>query len=156
MIRLPTGSVIPTLSPTIRVAQLMMNGIVNSVMILLSAVRITDRATSPPARRENTFDELPPGQHAISISPIKNTGVRLNAQAKPSAIIGSKTSCPNSATAIGQGCLKTLPKSSNLRVRPRSNISSVRMGSTIQIVFMFTLFFGAQRYKILILHSNPD
>ena len=77
--RFPTGSVIPTLSPTRAVAQLIITGMVNSVTMLLIAVRVTESATSPPASLENTFDELPPGQHAISTRPMKNTGGRLNA-----------------------------------------------------------------------------
>ena len=91
----------PTLSPIICVAQLMITGMVKRVIKLLSAVRVTDRATSPPASLENTFDELPPGQQAISISPIKNTGVRLKAQANPSAISGSKYVCTASAELDG-------------------------------------------------------
>ena len=30
----------------------------------------------PPASLENTLDELPPGQQAISTSPMKNTGCK--------------------------------------------------------------------------------
>ena len=77
--RLPTGSVIPTLSPTSCVAQLIMKGMVNSVMMLLRAVRVTERATSPPASLEKTLDELPPGQQAMSTRPMKNTGGRCSA-----------------------------------------------------------------------------
>ena len=38
-----------------------MTGIVNKVMMLLSAVSVTDRATSPLTNLEKTLDELPPG-----------------------------------------------------------------------------------------------
>ena len=72
--RFPTGSVMPTLSPTSLVAQPMMTGIVNKVMMLLIAVSVTDRATSPLANLEKTLDELPPGQQAMSTSPMKKTG----------------------------------------------------------------------------------
>ena len=136
LMRLPTGSVIPTLSPTRRVAQVMMIGMVKRVITLLRAVSVTDSATSPSASLENTLEELPPGQHAMSTRPMKNTGGRRKRYARPSAIAGRRTSWPNSATAMGQGLRKTFAKSSNLRASPRSNIRSVRMGRTIQIVFI--------------------
>ena len=72
--RFPTGSVMPTLSPTSRVAQPIMTGIVNKVIMLLSAVSVTDRATSPLANLEKTLEELPPGQQAMSTRPMKKTG----------------------------------------------------------------------------------
>ena len=43
----------------------------NIVTILLIAVSVTDSATSPFANIEKTFDELPPGQHAMSTIPMK-------------------------------------------------------------------------------------
>jgi hypothetical protein len=46
-------------------------GNVNRVIMLLIAVKVTDRATSPFASIEKTLDELPPGQHATSTRPIK-------------------------------------------------------------------------------------
>ena len=49
----------------------MTGGMVKSVMMLLRAVSVTERATSPLASIEKTFDELPPGQQAMSISPMK-------------------------------------------------------------------------------------
>ena len=134
--RFPAGRLMPTLSPTRLVATLMIKGIVKSVITLLSAVRVTDRATSPPASLENTLEELPPGQQAIKIRPIKNTGSSLNAHASPSAMSGSSTSCPTSATTMGHGRVNTFPKSSNLSESPRSNIRSVSMGNTIQIAIL--------------------
>ena len=126
----------PTLSPTSRVAQPMMTGIVNKVMMLLSAVSVTDRATSPPANLENTLDELPPGQQAMSTSPMKKTGGSFRRYASPRAIAGRKTSWPTRATTMGQGRRKTFPKSSNRSASPRSNIRRVRMGRTILMVFI--------------------
>jgi hypothetical protein len=46
-------------------------GRVMSVSTLLRAVSDTERATSPPANMENTLEELPPGEQAISSSPKK-------------------------------------------------------------------------------------
>ena len=76
--RLPTGREIPTLSPTSCVAQLMMKGMVNSVTTLLMAVSVTESATSPFASLENTLEELPPGQQAMSTRPMKKTGGSRN------------------------------------------------------------------------------
>ena len=132
------GRLMPTLSPTRRVATPMITGIVKSVMMLLRAVRVTESATSPLASLENTLDELPPGQHAMRIRPIKNTGVSLNAVASPSAMSGSRTSCPKRAITMGQGRDTTLPKSSNLSVSPRSNIKRASIGSTIQMAITKT------------------
>lgn len=116
--RFPTGRLIPTLSPTRSVAQVMMSGIVNSVITLLRAVKVTESATSPPASLENTLEELPPGQQAMRIRPMKKTGVRRKAQASPSAMAGRRTICPNRAIASGSGWRKTLPKSSTLSEDP--------------------------------------
>lgn len=52
----------------------MTRGMVKTDKILLTAVNETDSATSPPARREKTFDELQPGEQAISITPRNITG----------------------------------------------------------------------------------
>ena len=49
----------------------MITGIVKRVITLLRAVRLTESATSPFAIMENTLDELPPGEQAISTKPIK-------------------------------------------------------------------------------------
>ncbi len=92
LIRLPTGNVIPTLSPTSWVAQLITKGMVKRVMMLLRAVRVTDRATSPPASLENTFDELPPGQQAMSTKPMKKTGDKWSSDANSKAMSGNNTS----------------------------------------------------------------
>ena len=69
----PTGSsmVAPACTATKRAAKPITSGIVKSVMRLLKAVSVTERATSPLASIEKTFDELPPGQQATSSSPRK-------------------------------------------------------------------------------------
>ena len=134
----------------------MMTGMVKRVIMLLNAVSMTDRATSPPASLENTFDELPPGQHAISMRPMKKTGPNPNSLASPRAITGNRTSCPNRATAMGQGRRKTLPKSSKRSVSPRSNISRVRIGNTIQIVFMIVQLFRTAKVQKSWAHSTQS
>ena len=70
---LPTGRrmVMPDWSETNRTTNSMMTGRVNSVMMLLQAVRVTESATSPLASMENTLEELPPGQQAMSTNPMK-------------------------------------------------------------------------------------
>ena len=52
-------------------ARSIIRGSVNRVITLLIAVSVTDRATSPFASMENTLEELPPGQQAMSTSPMK-------------------------------------------------------------------------------------
>ena len=78
IMRLPTGRciVIPLLSPATCVANFIMTGIVNRVIMLLNAVNDTESATSPLAIIENILEELPPGEQAMSTNPIKNKGSR--------------------------------------------------------------------------------
>ena len=61
----------PLCSVTKRATNSIMTGMVNNVTMLLTAVRVTDKATSPFASIENTLDELPPGQQAMSMIPMK-------------------------------------------------------------------------------------
>ena len=79
----------PLCSETKRATNSMMTGMVNNVIMLLIAVNVTDNATSPFANIENTLDELPPGQHAMSTSPMKYTGGRFSIHAKAKAMRGS-------------------------------------------------------------------
>ena len=52
-------------------------GRVKIEITVLIVVNETDKATSPPQRRENIFDELPPGQQAIKIRPNNKTSGRF-------------------------------------------------------------------------------
>ena len=72
-ISFPNGRCIsmPLCSDTNVATNSMMTGSVNIVTMLLIAVNVTDSATSPFANIEKTFDELPPGQHAMSTIPMK-------------------------------------------------------------------------------------
>ena len=65
------------------------HGIVNSVIMLLHAVSDTDNATSPLAIMEKMLDELPPGEQAMSMMPIKNRGSSWKTCPKANASIGS-------------------------------------------------------------------
>jgi hypothetical protein len=49
-------------------------GIVNTVMILLNAVRVTESATSPFAKYVIKFDDGPPGHNASIINPTAIVG----------------------------------------------------------------------------------
>lgn len=62
---------IPDIPETILETKSMMMGSVKSVMILLIAVSVTDKAILPLASIEKTLEELPPGQHATKTNPIK-------------------------------------------------------------------------------------
>ena len=106
--RLPTGRVIPTSDPVETVTQPIRIGKVIRVMRLLIAVSVTERATSPPASLENIFDELPPGEQAISIRPMKNTGGRWNRCPSPRAMSGRSTICPVRATMKALGLVITI------------------------------------------------
>lgn len=61
----------PLCSVTKRATNSIMTGMVNNVTMLLMAVSVTDNATSPFTNIENTLDELPPGQQAMSMIPMK-------------------------------------------------------------------------------------
>jgi hypothetical protein len=118
----------------------MISGTVNSVMMLLHAVSDTERATSPLANIENTLDELPPGQQAMSTNPIRNIGSNPRALPISQANAGKMMICPISPANTGLGRVLNSLKSSILRFKPSSNINNVKMGSTIQIVFIVNLF----------------
>ena len=105
-------------------------------MTLLSAVSVTDKATSPLASIENTFDELPPGQQAISISPMNHTGGRRNASATPKAMSGRTNNWPANPATTAAGRRNTPAKACRSSSIPSWNISTIRMGSTIQMVFI--------------------
>ena len=78
----------PDMSETAAVTNSMITGSVKRVIMLLNAVRVTDKATSPFASIENTFDELPPGQQATSTSPMKYTGGSFRIHAIENAMTG--------------------------------------------------------------------
>ena len=147
----PTGSSmdIPALCETKCDVSSIMTGSVKSVTMLLTAVSVTDRATSPLASMENTFDELPPGQQATSTSPIKYTGGTSNSHARAKAMAGSRTICPVIPNATALGWRATFTKASLLSSVPSRNISTIRIGITIQIVFISqSLFFAAAKLVI--------
>ena len=133
---LPTGRCTATALPTALVTHAMMSGTVTRVMMLLQAVSDTERATSPLANIENTFDELPPGQQAISTKPIRKIGSRPKALPMSHASTGKMMIWPMRPASTGRGRVLNSLKSSIFRFRPNSNISRVKMGNTIQIVFI--------------------
>ena len=101
--RFPTGRCTPTAAPTYSVVHSMMIGTVNRVIIELTAVRDTDRATSPFASIEKILLDEPPGQHAMSITPIKNIGGNENKNANAHAMMGRMISCPKRPVSIAFG-----------------------------------------------------
>lgn len=112
----------------------MITGIVNIVTMLLIAVNVTDKATSPFANIENTLEELPPGQQAMSIMPIKYTGGNFRSKAKINAIIGNNTNWPVIPTTTARGLRATFVNDSLFKSVPNKNIRTIRMGITIQIM----------------------
>jgi hypothetical protein len=131
----------------------MITGMVKRVMTLLSAVSVTDNATSPFASIEKTFEELPPGQHAISTSPIKYTGGRFRIQATRKAIVGSTTSCPSMPNSTALGFLAISVKAFLFKSIPNRNINTIRIGITIHIVFIDSQIFAAANLPIF--DRNP-
>ena len=85
------------------VANSIITGIVNSVIMLLHAVSDTDNATSPLAIMEKMLDELPPGEQAMSMMPIKNRGSSWKTCPKANASIGSRMIWPASPAIMGRG-----------------------------------------------------
>ena len=104
--------------------------------MLLNAVRVTDKATSPFASMEKTFEELPPGQQATSTSPMKYTGGSLRSHAIEKAITGRMMIWPTmpSSTALGLCAISVI--AFLLISMPRRNIKAIRIGITIHIVFI--------------------
>ena len=136
---LPTGRCTSTWLPAQAVTHSMISGTVNRVIMLLHAVSDTESATSPRASIEKTFDELPPGQQAMSTKPIRKMGSRCNAQPMSHARAGRMMICPIKPASTGNGRSRKSLKSLSRRFNPSSNIKSVRMGITINIVAFIIL-----------------
>lgn len=99
--------------------------------------------------RQYGRENEPPGQQAISIRPMKNSGWSLHTFARPSAIKGSNTNWPNIPANIAFGFLKMLTKSETRNDRPRSNISTVNMGRTRSMLLNFMEMFIQAGQKTL-------
>ena len=112
------------------------SGRVNNVTTLLTAVRVTESATSPLASMENTFEELPPGQQATSTRPIKYTAGKSSTHAMAKAMRGRRTSCPVIPIITPLGFRATLAKACLFKSVPSRNINTISMGITIQTVFI--------------------
>lgn len=139
--RLPTGRCTLVALLAAVVTHSRMSGTVKRVIMLLHAVSDTDSATSPLASIENTLDELPPGLHAISTKPMRNTGSRCNAHPMSHASAGSTTICPSNPASTGLGRSLNNLKSLSSKFKPSSNMSSVRIGITINIVAFISLIY---------------
>ena len=150
MIRLPTGRWISMsrLLSTKCVANSIITGIVNSVIMLLHAVSDTDNATSPLAIMEKMLDELPPGEQAMSM----NRGSSWKTCPKANASIGSRMIWPASPAIMGRGRLRNSLKSSVCNVSPSSNINKVRMGRTIHIAFISQIIFEAAKIANIVVY----
>ena len=88
------------------------------VMILDIAVREIESAVSHLPRKAIRLEVGPPGQAAIKIRPIANSGFRSIEYTKPKAMAGNKINCENKPVNTALGKIKILLKSSMLRVRP--------------------------------------
>jgi len=138
----PTGSsmAVSLCSATKRATPSMSSGMVTSVIRLLSAVSVTESATSPRASIVKTFDELPPGEQATSMSPMKRTGSRRKSTPTPKAMSGSATSCPSRPATTPLGRCSRAANELRSSSRPSWNINTSSIGRTIQTVFMAERF----------------
>ena len=83
-----------------------------------TAVKETDNATSPFARKVITSEAVPPGTVPTRTSPTVRALSSENALARAKAIRGIITYCAEIPTAISFGFLNTLMKSSAFNVVP--------------------------------------
>lgn len=114
----------------------MSNGRVNNVSSELNAVRLTERATFPPANEDRMLLELPPGQHDSNISPMNISDCRSTVRAMANDNAGNSNIWPVNPAKKGRGRRATITKCTGLSPNPRSNISSVRIGKTMSTEFM--------------------
>ena len=93
---------------------------------LITAVKLTDRATSPLANLVKTLEVTPPGAAAIIITPIAiSSGIGI-AKISPKAIMGSKIACDKNPTIKSLGVFITVVKSFVVNPRPRPNIITAK------------------------------
>ena len=148
----------PTCCPTALVTICMISGRVKRVMMLLIAVSETESATSPFASILKILLELPPGQQAINTKPMVNIGSRCMTSATAHANSGI-INWPKRPPATAFPLFITNIKSFASSVSPKQNISNVRIGSTIKILFIRRLSkiclqrYGIYRNKCLHLHQ---
>ena len=121
-----------------------MSGSVKRVSTLLTAVSVIDRAMSPLASMEKTFEELPPGQHAMSTSPMKYTGGIPDIHAMAKAIRGNRIICPAIPVITALGFRITFTNDSLFSSVPKRNMRRIRIGITIQIVFISCFMLSCQ------------
>ncbi len=69
----------------------------------MPSVTLDNNATSPLAIMEKMLDELPPGEQAMSMMPIKNRGSSWKTCPKANASIGSRMIWPTSPAIMGAG-----------------------------------------------------
>ena len=83
-----------------------------------TAVKETDKATSPFARNVITSEAVPPGTVPTKISPTVRPASKENSFARAKAKTGITIYCAESPTEISFGFLNTLTKSSTFNVVP--------------------------------------
>tara|TARA_B100001113_G_scaffold346059_1_gene336458 strand:+ start:188 stop:934 length:747 start_codon:yes stop_codon:yes gene_type:complete len=100
----------------------MIKGTVRIQSKLTTAVKVTDKATSPSANLVNIFDVTPPGAAAIIITPKAiSTGI-VRMLIKIKATIGRRMTCDKKPIIKSLGFLITLVKSPIFKPSPNPNI----------------------------------
>lgn len=94
------------------------SGVKTGEIIVDTAVKETDNATSPLARKVITSEAVPPGTVPTRISPTVKAAFREKIFARANAIRGIMMYWAEIPTAISFGFLNTLTKSSAFKVVP--------------------------------------
>jgi len=131
-------------------AKFIIKGMVNKVMKLLKAVRVTDSAVSPFARWVIRFDVGPPGQAARIISPMAISGVKGNDIAMANPISGRSINWLTRPTKIAFGYMMILLKSSITSDNPIPNIMIIREAARniVEILSMIHRLVRVRNIKI--------
>ena len=97
-----------------------MIGVTIGEMTVDTAVKDTDNAKSPFARKVITSDAVPPGTVPTRISPTVNPASSENRLARANAISGIMIYCAETPTKISLGLRNTMMKSSIFKVVPHT------------------------------------
>ncbi len=93
-----------------------------------TVVIATERATSPLARYDTTFDAVPPGQQPTRMTPAASAGGSCSAAAISQPRNGMMAYCATTPITTGMGRLAIMAKSGAVSVSPMPNMMIPRSG----------------------------
>ena len=108
-------------------------GVKNGASRVLTLVIPTERATSPLERQVITLLDVPPGQVPTSTTPAKSAGSSRNTLPNANASSGITVNWATQPTMMSFGRVKTSLKSSNFKVRPIPNITTISRQLTQEV-----------------------